>query len=82
MKKNKTLALAYSSREINENFLIKVYGVDGDGNRVNKLVGVAGAVALIGIEMFNKLLARAFSSLGDVCHCKLRRGIQFSFYRH
>lgn len=76
----KTMSLAYSTRDINRNFRIKVSGVDGDGNRVHKLVGVSGAIALIGVEMFNKLLKRAFSPMDDVCVCKLRRGIKFSFY--
>lgn len=77
MNKN---SLAYSTRDINRNFRIKVSGVDGDGNRVHKLVGVSGAIALIGVEMFNKLLKRAFSCMDDVCVCKLRRGLKFSFY--
>lgn len=76
----KTMSLAYSTRDINRNFRIKVSGVDGDGNRVHKLVGVSGAIALIGVEMFNKLLKRAFSTMDDVCVCKLHRGIKFSFY--
>jgi hypothetical protein len=76
----KTMSLAYSTRDINRNFRIKVSGVDGDGNRVHKLVGVSGAIALIGVEMFNKLLKRAFSTMDDVFVCKLRRGIKFSFY--
>lgn len=76
----KIMSLAYSTRDINRNFRIKVSGVDGDGNRVHKLVGVSGAIALIGVEMFNKLLKRAFSTMDDVCVYKLRRGIKFSFY--
>lgn len=76
----KTVSLAYSTREINRNFRIKVSGIDGKGNKVYKLVGVSGAIALIGVEMFNKLLKRAFNNVEDVCVCKLRRGIKFSFY--
>ena len=76
----KTISLAYSTREINRNFRIKVSGVDGEGNKVHKLVGVSGAIDLIGVEMFNKLLKRAFNNVEDVCVCKLRRGIKFSFY--
>ena len=70
----------YSTKEINRNFRIKVSGVDQNGKRVHKLVGVAGAIALIGIEMLNKLLKRALACMEDVCVCKLRRGIKFSFY--
>lgn len=72
--------LTYTTKEINSNFRIKVAGLDPQGEKVNKLVGVSGAIALIGQEMFEKLLERAFGSLGDVCVCKLRRGIKFSFY--
>jgi hypothetical protein len=76
MKKN----LSYTTTMINRNFRIKVSGRDENGKRINKLVGVAGAIALIGVEMFNKLLNRAFASIEDVCVCKLRRGLKFSFY--
>lgn len=72
--------LHYTTREINFNFRIKVSGLDETGTRINKLVGVAGAIALIGIEMLNKLLKRAFACKEDVCVCKLRRGLKFSFY--
>lgn len=44
------------------------------------LVGVSGALKLIGVELLNKFLKRAFSCMDDVCVCKLRRGLKFSFY--
>ncbi len=72
--------LSYPTSEINRNFRIKVSGVDPSGNKIHKLVGVTGSVTLIGVEMFNSLLERAFNSKGDCCVCKLRRGIKFSFY--
>lgn len=78
MKKSATLR--FSSKFINRNYRLKVYGVDALGRKVNKLVGVAGMIALIGIEMFNKLLDRATRCLEDVCVCKLRRGLKISFY--
>lgn len=78
MKKSATLR--YSSKFINLNYRLKVYGVDALGNKINKLVGVAGMIALIGVEMFNKLLDRAARCLDDVCICKLRRGLKISFY--
>lgn len=78
MKKNSVLN--YTTSCINRNFRIKVYGVDNDGRKINKLVGVAGIVALVGVDMLNKLLKRAFNCLLDKCVCKLRRGLQVSFY--
>lgn len=75
MKEN----LIYSTKQINANFRIKVNGVF-NGKKINKLVGVDGALALIGVEMLNKLLKRAFNSFADKCVCKLRRGLKFSFY--
>lgn len=71
--------LNHTTSEINQNFRIKVFGMV-EGKKVNTLVGVSGAIAIIGEEMFNKLLDRAFASMGDVCVCKLRRGVKFSFY--
>ncbi len=35
------------------------------------LVGVAGLLKLVGVEMANKLLKRAFCCIKDVQHCKL-----------
>lgn len=75
-----TKKMNYTTSEVNKNFRIKVCGVDENGKYINKLVGVAGAIALIGIELLNKFLSRAFSCLDDVCVCKLRRGLKFSFY--
>lgn len=72
--------LAYSTKEINFNFRIKVSGVDENGKKINKLVGVAGLIRLIGIELINKFLGRAFRSKLDKTVCKLRRGLKISFY--
>ena len=67
---------------INLNYLIKIYGLAPDGSKVNTLVGVSGAIALIGEELFYKFVGRAERDLQhDVTVCKLRRGIKFSFYR-
>jgi hypothetical protein len=73
-------SLTYSTKQINRNFRIKVSGVDSNGNRVHKLVGVSGAIELIGVELLNKFVKRAFDSMQDVCVCKLRRGLKVSFY--
>ena len=73
-------SLAYSTKQINRNFRIKVSGVDSNGNLVHKLVGVSGAIELIGVEFLNKFVKRAFDSMQDVCVCKLRRGLKVSFY--
>lgn len=78
--KMKTMTLAYSSKEINRNFRIKVSGIDSEGNKIHTLVGVSGALNLIGTELLNKFLKRAFECMDDVCICKLRRGLKFSFY--
>ena len=75
---NKTLK--YTKRFINMNFRLKVYGKDENGKRINKLVGVAGLIALIGIEFVNKFVDRALKAGLDKVICKLRRGLQVSFY--
>lgn len=78
MKKN--TVLKYTKKFINKNFRLKVFGFDEAGRKINKLVGVAGLIALIGIEFVNKFLDRAVACWDDKCVCKLRRGIQVTFY--
>lgn len=70
----------YTTTEINRNFRIKVAGIDGNGKRINTLVGVSGLIKLIGEDLFNKFVKRAFDCMLDVCVCKLRRGLKVSFY--
>lgn len=73
--------LNYTTAEINRNFKIKVFGVV-NGKKINTLVGVSGLLNLLdgAVDLMNRLLDRAFASKGDKCVCKLRRGIQISFY--
>lgn len=71
--------LEYSTKSINHNFRIKVNGIV-DGKKINKLAGVKGLIELIGVEMANKMLLRAFNGTDDKTDCKLRRGIKISFY--
>lgn len=56
--------LLYTTKEINRNSRIKINGIV-DGKKVNKLVGVKGLIELIGVEMANKVLCRAFNKVGD-----------------
>ena len=76
----KQITLTYSTTFINKNFRLKVKGVDNNGNKLNKLVGVSGLISLIGEELLNKFLDRAFACMDDVCVCKLRRGLKVCFY--
>lgn len=72
--------LAYERKEINKTFKIKINGINQEGRKINTLVGVSGLINLIGMEMANKMLRRAFSSIEDKEVCKLRRGIKITFY--
>lgn len=72
--------LKYTTKEINSNFRIKVAGVNADGKKINKLVGVAGLIDLIGIELANKFFGKAFKGKDDKLVCKLRRGLKITFY--
>lgn len=76
----KQITLTYSTTVINKNFRLKVKGIDNNGNKLNKLVGVSGLISLIGEELLNKFLDRAFACMDDICVCKLRRGLKVSFY--
>lgn len=71
--------LRYTTREINRNYKIKVAGLV-DGTKVNVLVGVSGLIGMVGVEMANKLLDRAFRCMEDKQVCKLRRGLKITFY--
>jgi len=47
--------MKYDTTFINRNFLLKVYGVDSENRRINRLVGVSGLVGLIGVELTEKI---------------------------
>lgn len=70
----------YTSREVNMNYRIKVFGYNEHGKKLNTLVGVSGLLNLIGAEMANKLMARREKCMDDACVCKLRRGLKITFY--
>lgn len=57
MKKVTFNSVQYTSKFINENFRIKAYGLNALGEKINTLVGVSGAIALIGAELLVKLSA-------------------------
>ena len=77
--KNKNVK-RFTSKFINQNFRIKVFGRDENGKKINTLVGVSGIIRLIGEELFFKFVQRALDCMLDVCVCKLRRGLQVSLY--
>lgn len=72
--------MQYTTKFVNQNFRIKVYGRDESGKRINTLLGVSGIIRMIGVELFNKFIRRALECMQDVCVCKLRRGLQVSLY--
>ena len=70
----------FSSKFINQNFRIKVFGFDENGKKINTLMGVSGIIKLIGETLFFKFVQRALDCMRDVCVCKLRRGLKVSLY--
>lgn len=72
--------MTYTSKQINRDFRIKVFGRDSEGNKLNTLVGVSGIIDLIGEAFLEKFLDRAYESMSDSCVCKLRRGLKVTFY--
>ena len=72
--------LNYSTKYINKNYRIKVAGVNGEGQKINTLVGVSGLLALISVELANKFIGRSEKGMGDSCVCRLRRGLKITFY--
>lgn len=80
MKKERKENRTFSTKFINQNFRIKVFGRDENGRKINTLMGVSGIIAMIGEELFYKFVKRALDCMKDVCHCKLRRGLRVSLY--
>lgn len=78
MKKSNQTTL--TTKFINQNFRIKVFGRDENGKKINTLMGVSGIIHLIGEELFYKFVQRALDCMMDCCVCKLRRGIKVSLY--
>lgn len=76
--KNQTTT--FTTKFINSNFRIKVFGYDENGNKINTLMGVSGVIRLIGEELLFKFIKRAIDSMADSCVCKLRRGIKITLY--
>ena len=70
----------FTTKFINQNFRIKVFGRTEDGKKINTLMGVSGIIRLIGQELFYKFVQRALDCMKDVCVCKLRRGLKVSLY--
>lgn len=79
-KTNITSAPEFTSKFINSNFRIKVWGKDNEGKKINTLVGVSGIIRLIGEELLNKFIKRALKSGLDACRCALRRGLVITLY--
>jgi hypothetical protein len=70
----------FTSKFINSNFRIKVFGINAEGKKINTLMGVSGIIRLIGEELFFKFVQRALDCMMDACVCKLRRGLKVTLY--
>ena len=66
--------MEYTTTYINRNYLIKVYGFDNEGKRINKLLGVSGLIALIGVELANKFIGSTARSRQRHLQERTRRG--------
>ena len=69
-----------NTRDVNLDYLIKVYGKGNDGVRVDKLVGIKGLIELVGEELAFSFIERAYLENQYKCICKLRRGLKVTFY--
>ena len=71
--------LNFDTAEINTDFRIKVSGQRND-KKYNTLVGVSGLINIIGIELANKIISKALTTLEDKIERKLRTGLKITFY--
>jgi hypothetical protein len=69
----------YTTKEINQQFIIKVYG-----RGLNTAVGCRGFYALLedSPELAAKLVDKAMNCREDKIAFKLRRGVKITFYYH
>ena len=72
--------MTYTTQQINSDFRIKVNGYNNEGDKINMLVGVSGCLSLIGEQLMQKFLDRAYMAGTDATVCKLRRGLKVTFY--
>lgn len=72
--------MEYTSAHINASWWIKVYGQDNHGCKIDCLVGVSGLLDLIGVDLANKFVKKAFDCGESKKICKLRRGLKITFY--
>lgn len=72
--------LDYTTKEINQNFKIKISGYSDSGKH-HTLVGVDGLLKIVGdTDKVNNMIRRAFDKGIDKVECKLRRGLKVVFY--
>jgi hypothetical protein len=72
--------MTLSTQEINANFKIKINGWNFDTEYKTTLVGVSGLIELLGEELADKLILKAWGKGEDIVVCKLRRGLTVRFY--
>lgn len=66
-------------KDVNQNFRIKVVGVNFVGSFMNKAVGFSGLEELLGEELAVKLCQRALDSTDEIHKANLRRGLTIKF---
>lgn len=66
--------MTYTSKQINRDFRLKVFGFL-EGKKINMLVGVSGLLKLIGEELMEKQLNRAYKSGRDVTVLQIEKRI-------
>jgi len=73
------IILEKKNRDVNLDYRIKVYGWR-NGIFVDKLVGISGLVELVGTDLANKFIDRAYNENKEIYICKLRSGLKVTFY--
>jgi hypothetical protein len=71
--------LNFTTTEINNDFRIKISGVR-NGTKYNTLVGVSGLLKIVGVDLANKIIAKAINTLDEKSERKLRTGLKVTFY--
>lgn len=74
-KAYKPMIMCELSRKMNSNFRVKVHGLG-----YHTLVGWSGLNEIVGPELAERAVCKAFESKQDKWTWKLRRGLKLDFY--
>lgn len=69
------------TKQINQNFRIKIYGKNDKGESLNTLLGVSGLIRIVSLSKAIKYMTRALKSDQDKIRIKIYNSYTITFYQ-